>query len=110
MEPVGIQLIAQGGDAYLATLTASAAAEVRLGQAAETAVSGVNALDDSQARAGKASQAFAQMSDMAAANAAALGDGAEGAAGDVTALGKDAEAAFTQGCRRPRQPEQAEWR
>lgn len=93
METVGVLLLADGGDKYLATLTAAAAAETRLGAAAETAISGVNALDDSQTRAGKAAQSFAQMSDMAAANAAALGHGAEGAAGDVGALGRDAEKA-----------------
>lgn len=90
METVGVLLLADGGDKYLATLTAGAAAETRLGASAESAVAGVNALDDSQARAAKAAQAFGQMSDMAAANAAALGHGADAAAGDVSALGGSA--------------------
>lgn len=93
MEPVGVQLIAGGADAYLAALTAGAAAETRLGAAAETAVAGVNALDDSQARAGKASQALAHDTDLAAANAAALGHGAETAASDTALLGSAADKA-----------------
>jgi len=54
MEQVGIDLVAQGADAYLQTLTQVTAAETKLAGAAAPAVAGVNALDDSASGAGKA--------------------------------------------------------
>jgi len=54
MEQVGIDLVAQGADAYLQTLTQVTAAETKLASAAAPAVAGVNALDDSAGGAGKA--------------------------------------------------------
>ena len=87
MEVVGIRFENQGAEAYLAQLTANAAAETKLAAAATGAVSGINALDDSQGRAAKAAQSFAQMSQMAAAGAAKFADQADGAAADAAALG-----------------------
>jgi TP901 family phage tail tape measure protein len=54
LEQVGIDLVAQGADAYLNTLGQVAAAETKLASAAAPAVAGVNALDDSAGGAGKA--------------------------------------------------------
>ena len=93
MEIVGIQLLADGGDKYLATLTATAAAETKLMSAAQAAVSGINALDDSQAASARSAQLLAQRSQTAGAGATRLASAAGSAAGDVAGLGDAAETA-----------------
>lgn len=90
METVGVLLLADKADQYLATLTAASAAETKLGAAASAAVSDVNALDASAGRAAQAAGVFGQASDTAATDAALLGTAAGTAASDVTALGADA--------------------
>lgn len=105
MEQVGVQLVADGGDKYLATLTATAAAEARVASAATGAVSGINALDDSQAAAarsagilaGDATKVAGEVTDSAKAAAIAAGayQDANGrwrdASGTFIRLGQDAE-------------------
>lgn len=54
LEQVGVDLVAQGADAYLNSLTQATAAETKLASAAAPAVAGINALDDSASGAGHA--------------------------------------------------------
>lgn len=79
MEIVGVQLVADGGDKYLATLQKTEAAERQLGSAAQAAVSGVNALDDQLGTASKGVKG--------------LGDDAEKGAKGLTVLERAAQGA-----------------
>jgi TP901 family phage tail tape measure protein len=105
MQQLGVQLIADGGDKYLATLTQTAAAEQALASAAAPAVAAVNALDDKAGAAAKeldrlGSEAgtgahqmdmFADDASLAAKDAAQLGAATDKAADQVDDLGAAAQ-------------------
>lgn len=93
MEAVGIRLVADGADSYLATLTGTAAAEQRVAAAAQSAVSGVNALDDSQGQAAQAARAMGMTINEATGEITVFGVSADGAASDAAALGQSADKA-----------------
>jgi TP901 family phage tail tape measure protein len=107
LEPVGVSLVAEGGDQYLNTLQQAAAAETKLAAAAAPAVAGVNALDDASLAAAAAAQrmvgsytdANGRLRDangrfISAADAAAgLAHETAVAAGDAQALGAAAAVA-----------------
>lgn len=93
MQQVGVQLVAEGGDKYLQTLTQTAAAEAKVGAAAGTAVAGINALDDGSGSAAKSAQFFAEISRLAAQAAAKYGGESTEAAGDVAGLDRASDKA-----------------
>lgn len=87
MERVGLQLVADGGDNYLATLTLAAAAEVKLGDAATGAAGNINTLDASQERVADAARTMSMTVDLAAGKITILGGAADATASDAVALG-----------------------
>lgn len=107
MEVVGLQLLADGADKYLAQLTAGATAEERIAKAATDAVGSINALGDSQDRAAQSTMRLASDANKTAAEientaeAAARSAGAyqdaggrwRDASGKFLRLGEDAEKA-----------------
>lgn len=93
MEIVGIQLLADGGDKYLTTLTSAATAETTLARAAQAAVGGVNALDESQGAAARSTAVLGTAADATAADAALLGHASDTAATGAETLGTAAKTA-----------------
>jgi len=83
MEIVGVQLVADGADKYLADLTNAAAAETKLGAAAEAAVAGVDDLGDASKKAGKGTEDLGDKSEKGSKGLDGLKQAAIGAAREI---------------------------
>lgn len=83
MEIVGVQLVADGADAYLADLTNATAAETKLGAAAVAAADGVNDLGGASKQAGKGTEDLGDKSEKGSHGLDGLKQAAIGAAREI---------------------------